>query len=649
MTGSIFDNRDLDIAIELYHSAEQIAGIGSYEIRLATGEMVCSENLCVLLGHKKPAITCTLPDFLAIVHPDDKPGLQQHFEKSLVEHTPFDIEFRAVRIDGTVRVFYQKCKVLSQRNGGSSIVGIVQDITERRQAELAAREQAYFISKVAETSPDLMSVFNLVERKFEYINHKNPEIYGYTDEEMMNMDLANQLALMHPDDLSIVREYFASLETELTDTAHTIEYRATDKDGSWLWFRARGKVFKRDAAGKPTHCLSVIHNITDRKHAEADLRKHEALLTEAERIASMGSWVRDVKTNELLWSEGLYRLYGLEPSNVPPSSEYFLQHIVHPDDRDIAAKYIDSLWKANTEAVEYRILRPDGEERWVCVKAQMEFGKDGSLAFIRGISSDVTAQKRADQELRNLNKALVRKNKDLYNLNAELASVANLTGQELKEPLRKVYTFLETIANKDIDRLSEIGRVNLRKAQAALQRMSLLTDDILTFTDIGNQKETRSKVDLNLVVGFVMKNLKDKIERSGTMIDKDPLPTVKGYRTLISTLVYHLIDNAIRFQDDSARPCIRITASIVQGADIGGADAVEENDYTKLEFIDNGLGFSQLNGQMFSVSSQMAGKEKSRGASMGLAICKKIVDKHHGFITAANEEEGATFTIYLPA
>ncbi|WP_276131791.1 PAS domain-containing sensor histidine kinase [Polluticoccus soli] len=650
MTGNTFDNKDLDLAIELYQSAEQLAGIGSYEIRLATGEMVCSENLCRLLGREKPTIGCSLPDFLAIVHPDDQSVLQEHFNKALDDSKPFEIEFRVLYTEREVKVFYQKCKILTRQNGASSMVGIVQDITARKNAELMFQEQAHFINKVAETAPDLISVFNLLEQKLEYLNHKNSDVYGYSDEEMMDMERARQHALVHPDDRILVREYFERLANEPTDAAHIVEYRALDKDGRVQWFRSRGKVFKRDLAGNTTHCLNVIHNITDTKQAEASLRKKEVLLNEAERIARMGSWERNVKTDELIWSDELYRLFGLEPANVPLSITFYLENVVHPEDRELVATYMELFLNGNTDPVEYRIVRPGGEERWICVKTQTEYDLEGQLSFIRGISSDITQQKRADQELRNLNKALVRKNRDLQNLNAELSSLANITGQELKDPLRKVYSFLEMIANKEINRLSETGRTNLRRAQASLQRMSLLTDDVLAFTEVSNQKESKSKIDLVQVVSFAANKLRDKIETFEVVIEYGELPVVKGFRALLSNLFYHLIDNAIRFRNETARPRITITAEVGNGKAIGIADATEDGEYLKIQVTDNGLGFMQKDSeQIFNMFSPSQGRDRGRGAGVSLAICKKIVDKHHGFIMATSPDgEGAVFTILLP-
>lgn len=650
MTGNIFDNKDLDLAIELYQSAEQLAGIGSYEIRLATGEMTCSENLCRLLGHEKPSYTCSLSDFLAIVHSEDQPVLQERFSQSIADSQPFEIEFRVLHPEGGVKVFYQKCKVLTREGGSSSMVGIVQDITERKNAELIFQEQAHFIKKVAETAPDLISVFNLREQKLEYLNHKNSEIFGYSDAEMMDMERAKQHALVLPDDRILVREYFERLTNEPTDAAHIVEYRALDKDGRVQWFRSQGKVFKRDAEGNTTHCLNVIHNITTAKDAEANLRKKEALLNEAERIARMGSWERNIKTNELMWSDELYRLFGLEPASVPLSIAFYLDNIVHPEDRELVATYMESFAKGEIEPVEYRIVRPGGEERWVCVKAQIEHDAEGGLAYIRGVNSDITLQKRADQELRNLNKALVRKNRDLQNLNAELASLANITGYELKDPLRKVYSFLEMIANKEINRLSETGRTNLRRAQASLQRMSLLTDDVLAFTEVSNQKESKSKLDLDQVVGFAVNKLKDKVETLGVVIDYSELPVVKGYRGLLSNLFYHLIDNAIRFRNETAKPYIRISAEVGNGKAIGIAETTEEGEYLKIQVADNGLGFMQKDSeQIFNIFSPSQARGRGRGTGVSLAICKKIVDKHHGFIMATSPDgEGAVFTILLP-
>jgi len=536
------------------------------------------------------------------------------------------------------------------------------------------------------------------------------------------------------------------------------------------------------ADGTVFSVLSMGRDITDIKETEQFLKQNRALLAEAERIAHIGSWERNMRTGNLVWSEGLYRIYGLEPGTMTPSTQYFTDHIVHPADREKVTEYISNIYQGQVLSAEYRIITPEGTNRYIFATVKEYRNEQGDIEVIRGISKDITEQKLTEQHLlevadfvrhianaspdiifimtidtkaliyanrqftdilnytvdqtermrstifdimhpddipmmmehienmrtaadgelrtikyrlidangtirwfidrnavfkrdahnipvekigisheitdvvekeqalKDLNKTLERKNKELRDLNSELTQFFYVAGHDLKEPLRKAYSFLEMILNKEAPNLTNAGRSFFRRAQAAIQRVNLVTDDIVAFSQVNSEIEKPGKVHLSVTLQRVLKTLENVINATKTTVTADALPSIEGYDHLLYLLFYHLVDNAIKFAQPYQSPHIQVKYTIVNGVDFQHQDIRADKPYIQLDFKDNGQGFSHEDGErIFKMFEKLEQKNKVKGSGIGLAICKKIVDMHYGHIFATGIlGEGATITCILP-
>jgi len=230
-------------------------------------------------------------------------------------------------------------------------------------------------------------------------------------------------------------------------------------------------------------------------------------------------------------------------------------------------------------------------------------------------------------------------NKELNFLNSELRSFNSITANNYSEALRHVYINLETIITSDARNLSDSGRANIRRAQSAVQKMKLLTNDInhyLELYDAGIKKELISP-EINLE--DLIKRIKEKIEEANAIIEIEELPALSADPVLFSRLLTNLLDNSIKFRKPGEDPVIKIKHTKTNESGI---------PYRIITLTDNGIGFETTD-KVFELFTQLPDEVKHKGSGMGLAICKKIMEMHGGYITAEAEPgKGASFHCFFP-
>jgi light-regulated signal transduction histidine kinase (bacteriophytochrome) len=287
-------------------------------------------------------------------------------------------------------------------------------------------------------------------------------------------------------------------------------------------------------------------------------------------------------------------------------------------------------------------LAENGQQKWFRIKARKI---ENGLVIIR---DDVTISKQTEDRIMQLNLALFRKNRELESLSSELKTFNSIAANHYSESLKQVYTSMEFLVNNDTQNLSDSSKANIRRAQSAVQKLKLLTEDIIEFSKI-HSEEQMTEVDLDDILAQVINGLQEKIENENAMIKSDNLPTIRGFSSLLSLLFYHLISNALKFRKDELQPVIEIKHSIELGEEIENSAAVKGLQYDKILIIDNGIGFDPQEGEkIFTMFYRINKKGKHKGSGIGLAICKKIMDLHGGFIASECTPECTTFKCYFP-
>ncbi|MEJ7611466.1 MAG: ATP-binding protein [Ferruginibacter sp.] len=258
---------------------------------------------------------------------------------------------------------------------------------------------------------------------------------------------------------------------------------------------------------------------------------------------------------------------------------------------------------------------------------------------------------RYEELLEKNNKSLEDKNQELIKMNKELESFTYISSHDLQEPLRKIQTFANLILAKEHENLSETGKDSFRRMQAASARMQQLIEDLLAFSRVNTTDRTFEKIQLKTVFEDVKTDLSDLIKEKSVRIETAIDVEMKVIPFQLRQLFNNLITNSIKFCPKDRAPHIIIRAIPIAGKDLPVSVDSPDAPYFHLSFTDNGIGFeSEYNERIFELFQRLHGKEEYKGTGIGLAIVKKIVENHHGFIKATGKlNEGAVFDIYIPA
>ncbi len=273
----------------------------------------------------------------------------------------------------------------------------------------------------------------------------------------------------------------------------------------------------------------------------------------------------------------------------------------------------------------------------------------GGAMGVLVIIHDVAHRVKAEQELQRLNQELLRKARELRDKTAELISFNWIASHDLKEPLRKIYTFIEMVATREGLKLSDAGRTNLRRAQSAVQRMGLLTDDIATFTQVSAPQEPLAEIALDDILQSILASFTRQVRECNAVIENVPLPPVVGYKNMLGLLFYHMLGNGLKFQVPDAQPHLRIGYELCSGAALNHETAEIDAEYHCISFEDNGIGIAPAYFEkVFGMFQRLHPQGAYRGTGMGLAICRKVVEAHDGFIVVESTEgKGSIFRCYL--
>ncbi len=242
---------------------------------------------------------------------------------------------------------------------------------------------------------------------------------------------------------------------------------------------------------------------------------------------------------------------------------------------------------------------------------------------------------------------LLKSNKELLLTNAHLEEFAFVASHDLQEPLRKIQLFSQLIVEHDNVDISV--KKYLDKISAIVARMSNLLQDLLTYSTLLKNKEHKyTRVDLNITVGDICREVKDIVAKKGGLIHYADLPTIDAIPEQMHQLFYNLIINALQF--NNAKPVVNINVTKVSSEDYKLYGLNSDNRYVNITIGDNGVGFDQQYvAKIFTIFQRLKDKPEVEGSGMGLAICKKIIEDHHGVIFArGRKNEGAIFSLILP-
>ena len=333
------------------------------------------------------------------------------------------------------------------------------------------------------------------------------------------------------------------------------------------------------------------------------------------------------------------------------------ESIVHPDMFEMRNKawehclqtgedfYFESLLKRNV----------DQTYRWHVSRAAAIRNEKGEIILWVGTSSDIHEQKLFSQELekqvQQRTKALIETNIHLQHSNENLQQFASIASHDLQEPLRKIQTFTLLLEQRYKNDIPAEAKIFIEKIKNSSERMSVLIRDVLNFSRITQSEHAFENTDLNIILNNVVKDLELLIAEKKVIIKKEILPIIQANAVQLNQMLYNLLSNSIKFSNTNIQPVITISSKKVSEQELKKyADLNSSVSYIEIIFSDNGIGFDQQFAEdIFLIFHRLNDHQKYSGTGIGLALCKRIVDNHHGKIfSEGNKDKGATFHIILP-
>lgn len=384
--------------------AQAIAQLGDWTWDLLTNHVHWSDEMYRIHGLDKSANTVDLNAVLqAAVHPDDRDLLRQANESVLHERKGGTWEYRVVWPDGSIRHIRAVTTPAVVDSSGSvtQLSGIVQDITKRKQAELALLESEASLRRaqaIAHMGNWTWNTETDVVRCSDEIYH----IFGCERGDFDDNPMQMIVAFIHPDDRAFGQQINAAIHRGESDNGWT--FRIVRRDGVLRYLRTEVGEVQRDAAGHLRRMAGIIQDITDYVQAEKDLLESEASLKQAQAIGHMGDWTFDLQTQQIRASDEVYRIFDVDREAFSGSLGDVLVNNIHPDDQRRLIRLLERAASENRiEAgqMEFRLMRPDQSVRYIMVEVgEITTDAAGNISHVTGIIQEITERKLAEEELR---------------------------------------------------------------------------------------------------------------------------------------------------------------------------------------------------------------------------------------------------------
>ena len=412
---------------EYLAEAQKLSHSGIFAWNVSSGVLEWSDETYRILGFTRET-NPTLDLVFDRVHPEDRERLQQLRDRAALNNMDLDVEHRILLPDGVLRYLHVVAHAGEDRSGNREYIGIVSDITERKLAEQerqalsrdlresnARLEEAQRVAHVGYWEWDLDT--NAV-----VWSDETYRIFGLKPQERP-MDLPTVREMVHPEDRETL---YGGVDVELDAGVRPVaDFRIVAPNGEVRTVRAITSKLSStmpgdpegDASGGARRLFGTVQDITELKHAEEarhalsrDLQESKAWLEEAQRVAHIGYWVWDLETNQVIWSEETYRIFGLAP-RAGSMDIAIIGEMFHPDDREAVFRAAEEAIRSGTRAdFEHRLVRPDGEVRFVHSLGDLKTNSAGRPYQMFGTTQDITDRKRAEEERRTLSDALQQSN-----------------------------------------------------------------------------------------------------------------------------------------------------------------------------------------------------------------------------------------------
>jgi PAS domain S-box-containing protein len=486
--------------------------------------------------------------------------------------------------------------------------------------------------------PSLVFVYDVERRVILYGNQTFSAFAG-----MDSGALGELQGIVHHHDIQSVEALFRASAGLLQSQCTA---RLLGRNGQYHNFHLSRSFLQRNESGQAQLILFVAHDIAEVLKSKDEIETTRELLDETEELLQFGSWAWEIESNAVTWTSGLYSLLGYTSGEVAGrvDFDFYLSHVLDEYSDNLRETINNALDEKGDFSYEYVVRTKTGAHKNVSTRGKLVKDESGAVLKVLCINRDITA-------LRSIEKEQERNIRELNRSNRDLEEFAYIASHDLQEPLRKISMFTERLKAKFDQGLDKEGELFIDRILASASNMRTLIDNLLDFSRANRRSHTFDVVDIRSVLERVISELELKIEETNANISfSGTFPTIEAVNSEMTQLFSNILSNAVKFRKDGVDAEIIVQAGKLTKSEKHVLGLQGNHTFHKIDVQDNGIGFEpEYSERIFQIFQRLNGKSEYPGSGIGLAICKKIVEKHNGLIFAKSQpHQGATFTIILP-
>lgn len=691
--------------------ALSIGSIGTWVWDIQRDIIIATKNLAQIFGVTIEQVTSGVPlsTLTKSIYEEDRERVSTAIDEAVSKKSKFEEEYRTVLPDGRVRWVLARGKVETDDSGkATSFPGALIDITERKVAEEAIRQNEAELRFLADSMAQLI----WITRPDGYYEYFNQRWYEYTGATEKRSEGRGWSALFHPDDKKQARtQWHHSLKTGEPYEIEYRLWHAPTKQYRWVISRAlplrndSGEIQKWYGTCTDIHDQKIISQnqsllAATSKALGSTLDYHKTLQSVAKlMVPEMADWcsveileesgklnqvaVAHKDPKKVKWAKEYRRHQGTPDLNAPAglpqvlrSGEAEFYPIITDEMLAASAKSKEELKLARELGLCSAIIVPlkvhdktigaltlisaEQQRHYSQIDLEMaeELGLRASLAMTNATlyesaQNELTERRRLQDELREANETLEHRiklrtreleksNNELQRSNRELEDFAYVASHDLQEPLRKIQAFSNLVESEYGGQLGE-GKDYVRRMRNAANRMSVLIQDLLSFSRVTTKAQAFRSINLDTIASEAISDLQARIDETGGEVKFQDLGTIDADPVQMRQLLQNLIGNGLKFHKPDIPPVVTVSTEAKKSPS-------GKSETCILKVVDNGVGFDEKYlDRVFAVFQRLHGRDTYEGTGIGLAVCRKIAERHGGSITAKSTlGNGATFIVKLP-